>query len=188
MNTSGQRSGLLVLETSSRFRAGEPDATERHVDRVFDGDGNIRRRRGLHTPIFFDLSYNSLKGLDAAFGQDEDIEGDPCYVITGKTKATGVTMWISRKSKLIRQIRNDLITGQMKIPDLTDEQAKSVIESMGQTPTAEAIKRMKEQMNGMRAMMSPGTTWSSIQVQRKIVVNGALSKADFAPQAAPAGK
>jgi outer membrane lipoprotein-sorting protein len=139
-------------------------------------------------PIFFDLSYNSLKGLDAAFGQDADIEGDPCYVITGKTKATGVTMWISRKSKLIRQIRNDLITGQMKIPDLTDEQAKSVIESMGQTPTAEAIKRMKEQMNGMRAMMSPGTTWSSIQVQRKIVVNGALSKADFAPPAAPAGK
>ena len=59
---------------------------------------------------------------------------------------------------------------------------------MGQTPTPEAIKRTKEQMNGMRAMMSSGMTGSSIQVQRKIVVNAALSKADFAPQAAPAGK
>jgi outer membrane lipoprotein-sorting protein len=138
-------------------------------------------------PIFFNLNYNSLKGLDAAFGPDADIEGDPCYVISGKAKTSGVTMWISRKSKLIRQIRDDL-SGQMKIPDLTDEQAKSAIESMGQTPTAEAIKRMKEQMNSMRAMMGPGTTWTSIQVQRQIVVNAAMSKADFAPKSAPAAK
>jgi hypothetical protein len=70
---------------------------------------------------------------------------------------------------------------------MTDEQAKSVIQSMGQTPTAEAIKSMKEQMNAMRAMSS-GMTGSMIQVQQKIVVNAALSKADFAPQATPAGK
>jgi hypothetical protein len=137
-------------------------------------------------PIFFDLSYNSLKGLDAAFGQDADIEGDPCYVITGKTKTSGVTIWISRKSKLLRQIRNDL-SAPPKVPDMTDEQAKSVIQSMGQTPTAEAIKSMKEQMNAMRAMSS-GMTGTMIQIQRQIVVNAALSKADFAPQAAPAGK
>jgi hypothetical protein len=148
--------------------------------------------------IFFDLSFNSLKsfnglksftslkGLDAAFGPDADIEGDPCYVITGKTKTSGVTIWISRKSKLLRQIRNDL-SAPPKVPDMTDEQAKSVIQSMGQTPTAEAIKSMKEQMNAMRAMSS-GMTGTMIQIQRQIVVNAALSKADFAPQAAPAGK
>ena len=137
-------------------------------------------------PIFFGLSFNSLKVVDAAFGPDADIEGDPCYVITGKTKTSGVTIWISRKSKLLRQIRND-ISAPTKIPDMTDEQAKSVIQSMGQTPTAEAIKRAKEQMNAMRAMSS-GMTGSMIQVQQKIVVNAALSKADFAPQATPAGK
>jgi hypothetical protein len=76
--------------------------------------------------IFFDLSFNSLKGLDAAFEPDADIEGDPCYVITGKYKTTGVTMWISQKSTLIRQIRNDF-SAPTKIPDMTDEQAKSVI-------------------------------------------------------------
>jgi outer membrane lipoprotein-sorting protein len=144
--------------------------------------------------IFFGLSFNSFKYLKGAtYGQDADIEGDPCYVIT-ETEASGMTpngviqtMWISQKSKLLRQIKQE-ISGPMKVPEMSDEQTKQVLESMGQKPTAAAIKQMKAQMASARAMMNSGMSGSIIQVQRQIVVNAALSKADFQAQAAPANK
>ena len=138
--------------------------------------------------IFFALSNDSLKPFkDAAFKQDADVEGDPCYVITKKTGTTAVTMWISKKSKLLRQRRDDF-NGPMKIPEMTDEEAKKVLQSMGEMPTAAAIKRLNAQMANVRAMMASGMRGFDIEVHRQIVVNAALRKADFNPQPAPARK
>jgi outer membrane lipoprotein-sorting protein len=132
--------------------------------------------------IFFGLSYDTLKGLkDAAFAPDADVEGDPCYVISNKTATIGMTLWISKKSKLLRQIRYDY-KGPMKMPEVTDEEVRKVIESMGQKPTAEAIQRMKAQMANMQKMIRSGVTGFSLQLQRQIVVNPTLRKADFTPQ------
>lgn len=143
---------------------------------------------GTIPEIFFGLDNNRLKpGKDAAFKPDAEIENDPCYAIAEKTGAMGVTVWISKKSKLLRQIRDDF-SGPMKMPEMTDEETRKVIQSMGQTPTAEAIKNMKEQMVSMRAMMSSGMSGFSIQVQRQIVVNPTLHKADFTPHPSPASK
>jgi outer membrane lipoprotein-sorting protein len=138
--------------------------------------------------IFFALSNDSLKPFkDTAFRQDADVEGDPCYVITKKTGSTGVTMWISKKSKLLRQIKDDF-NGPMKIPEMTDEDARKDLQSMGKAPTAAAIKQLKEQMASMRTMMASGITGFSIEVHRQIVVNATFRKADFVPQAVPASK
>ncbi|MFI5351569.1 MAG: outer membrane lipoprotein carrier protein LolA [Candidatus Binatales bacterium] len=138
--------------------------------------------------IFFGLSSDSLKpAKDATFRQDADIEGDPCYVITTKTGAFGVTMWISKKSKLLRQIRDDF-NGPMKIPQMNDEDARKVLQSMGQMPTAAAIKRVKAQMASAQSMMSSRMTGFSIQVQGQIVVNATLRKADFTPRAVSESK
>ncbi len=143
---------------------------------------------GTIPEIFFGLSSDRLKAFkDAAFRQDADIEGDPCYVITGKIGTIEMTMWISRKSKLLRQIRDDF-NGPMKMPEATDEDVSKVLQSMGQKPTAAGIKQLKEQMASARAMMSSGITGFSIEVHRQIVVNATLHKADFTPQAAPARK
>jgi outer membrane lipoprotein-sorting protein len=131
--------------------------------------------------VFFSMGNDDLKRLkDAAFGPDAAIEGDPCYVITGNAAPIKATLWISRKSKLIRQMRTDL-SGPMKMPEITDQEASRVVELMGQKPTAEAIQRMKAQMASARTMMGSGITGFSIQVHRKIVVNPALRKADFTP-------
>ena len=138
--------------------------------------------------IFFGLSFNALKaGNDAAFKPDSDIEGDACYVIAEKTGTVGVTMWISKKSKLLRQIREDF-NGSTKMPEMTDEEARKVLESMGWATTAEAIKDTKAQMTSMRSMMSSGMSGFSIQVQRKIVLNATLHKADFTTHPSPASK
>jgi outer membrane lipoprotein-sorting protein len=138
--------------------------------------------------IFFGLSNNSLKpSKDAVFRQDADIEGDPCYVLTEKTGTIGVTMWISKKSKLLRQIRDDF-SGPMKIPEMTDEETRKALQSMGQTPTPAEIERMKAQMTNARNMMGSGMSGFSIQVQRQIVLNAPPVKADFTPQAPPARK
>lgn len=134
--------------------------------------------------VFFRLSTNGLKySNDAAFGPDAIIDGDPCYVITEKAGTIGTTMWISQRSKLLRQIRTD-VSGPVKIPEMTDEQTRETLRSMGQTPTPEGIKSMKAMMAASQAMMSSGMTTVSTQVQRKIVVNAALGKADFTPPAA----
>lgn len=138
--------------------------------------------------IFFGLGFNSLRlSKNAVFGQDADIDGDPCYVVVEKTGTTGSTLWISKRSKLLRQIKEDL-NGPMKVPEMTDQQAKEVLQSMGRTPTADAIKQMKAQMVIARDMMSSGMKGFFIQVQRQIIVDGPLRKADFTPPSAPASK
>ncbi len=137
--------------------------------------------------IFFGMSNGKLKLKDAAFAPDADIERDACFVITKKRAPIGVTLWISKKSKLLRQIRNDF-SGPMKMPEMTDEEVRKAVEAMGQKPTAEAIQRMKAQMATARTMMSSGITGFSIEIQRQIVVNAALRKADFTPQPSPASK
>jgi outer membrane lipoprotein-sorting protein len=130
--------------------------------------------------VFFSMQNDDLKRLkDVAFGPDADIEGDPCYVITGSRAPIKATLWISRKSKLIRQIRTDF-NGPMKMPEMTDAMAAKVIESMGQKPTPEAIQQMKAQMTSARTVMSSGVTGSSIEVHRQIVMNHPFGKADFA--------
>jgi len=96
-------------------------------------------------------------------------------------------MWISKKSKLVRQIRNDF-NGPMNFPKMTEEDAKKALQSMGQEPTAAAIDRMKAWMDSTRTMMNSGVTGFSIEVQRQIVVNATFRKADFIPQNAPASK
>jgi len=137
--------------------------------------------------IFFGLKGDSLRGFtDGTFGPDAEVQGDPCYVISVKTETIGETLWISKKSKLLRQERTD-INGAIKIPQMTDEDVKKALQSMGQTPTAEAIKQMKAQMAAMRAVTS-GATGFFIQTQRQIVLNASLHKADFTPPTVPASK
>ena len=57
--------------------------------------------------VFFGMRNDDLKRLkDVAFGQDADIEGDPCYVITGNAAPIKTTQWISRKSKADQADKN----------------------------------------------------------------------------------
>ncbi|HYB89687.1 MAG TPA: hypothetical protein VEC38_01450 [Candidatus Binataceae bacterium] len=138
--------------------------------------------------IFFRLNSNSLKrSKDAAFGPDAAIDGDPCYVITKKAGTIRTTMWISEKSKLIRQIRDDS-TGPTRMPEMTDNQLSEVLQSMGQKPTAEGIKSMRAMMAAQQAWMNVGATTVRIEAQRQVVVNATLRKADFATKIAPAEK
>lgn len=130
--------------------------------------------------VFFGMQNDDLKRLKyVAFGQDADIEGDPCYVITGNAAPIKATLWISRKSKLIRQIRTEF-KGPTKMPEMTDAMATKVIESMGQKPTPESIQRIKAQMASARTLMSSGLTGFSIEVHRQIVLNHVFDKDDFA--------
>ena len=130
--------------------------------------------------VFFSMRNDDLKRFkDVEFGQDADIEGDPCYVITGSAAQIKAILWISRKSKLIRQIRTDF-KGPMKMPELTDAIAAKVIESMGQRATPDAIQRVKAKLASARTVMNSGLTGFSVEVHRQIVMNHGFGKADFA--------
>jgi len=133
--------------------------------------------------IFFGLKPNTLAGLkDAALERDAVSNGEPCFVIVGKSVTGGETIWVSKKSKLILQIRDEF-KGAVKFPAFTDQQIKEVLQSMNQTPTPDAINRMKAQMTLARTIANSGIRGYTTQVYRQIVVNAKLSKADFAVKA-----
>ncbi len=108
--------------------------------RDFSGSGSCRRY---------------LRG--AAFGQDTMINAEPCFVTSEKSAAGGETIWVSKKSRLILQIRDEL-KGPMKLPEMTDQQIKEALQSMNEAPTPSAIERMKAQMALARTIASSGIT------------------------------
>jgi len=138
---------------------------------------------------FFALGHGPFKTLtDATLVRDEAIEGDQCYVISGRVaKQLGTTLWISKKSKLLRQMRHDY-HGPMEMPEITDEDVKKSLESMNREPTDEAVAAMKGQLESAQKMMSRGMTGFSIELHRDIKVNPPLSKTDFAPTIAIEGQ
>src|SRR5713226_4312124 len=92
---------------------------------------------------FFGLGQSPLKALsDATLGHEETIEGDPCYLVRGRVAKIGTTLWISKNSKLLRQIRHDY-EGPMEMPEMTDDDVRKALESMNREPTEEAVATMK---------------------------------------------
>jgi hypothetical protein len=131
---------------------------------------------------FFALDHSPLKTLSGAtLVRDESFEGDPCYVINGRAAhRIGVTVWISKKSGLVRQVQTDY-DGPMEMPEISDEEVKKVLESMNRDQTAEAVELMKEQLQSARKMMSRGLTGYSKEVHRGIKIDEPLPTAEFVP-------
>ncbi len=137
---------------------------------------------------FFGLGHGPLKALsDAVLGHEEAIEGDPCYLVSGRVAKIGTTLWISKTSKLLRQIRHDF-EGPMEMPKIKDDDLRKSLESMNREATDEAVATMKAQMESARKMMSQGMHGFSIEVHRDITVNPPLTPADFAHTVAIEGK
>jgi hypothetical protein len=137
---------------------------------------------------FFGLGHSPLKALSAAtLGHEETIEGDPCYLVSGRVAKLGITLWISKNSKLLRQIRHDF-EGPMEMPKIRDDDLRKSLESMNREATDEAVATMKAQMESARKIMSRGMHGFSIEVHRDITVNPPLAQADFAPTVEIEGK
>ncbi len=74
----------------------------------------------------------------------EEIEGEPCYVLKGRLKNMVVTYWISVDNFYIRQynFRSHNPNGQEKAVEFTENEAKAILRSRGVEPTRERIEKI----------------------------------------------
>jgi outer membrane lipoprotein-sorting protein len=138
--------------------------------------------------VFFDLEANGIKAAEnPVLSGEEAIEGDDCYVVKMHREHLDQTFWISKASKLIRQERMDMSGNFGPTEELTDADAKKVLESMGRKATDEAIQQLRKQMAQMQEMMKTAgpQSHSSIETHREIKTNDPMSAVDFREK--PAG-
>jgi hypothetical protein len=90
--------------------------------------------------IFFDLAANSIASIskDAVMTGAELIDAEDCYVVKAHSGNSDYTYWISRNSKLIVQAMRVSSTMTAPHEEMTDSDARKVLESMGQKVTDEA--------------------------------------------------
>jgi outer membrane lipoprotein-sorting protein len=132
--------------------------------------------------VFFDLDPSPFKHLtDIRVKQDEAIEGDVCYVINGRTTTQlTTTLWISKKSKLLRQQRHDFGGSADSVAAISNDDIKKALEAMNKEPTDDAVASMRAQLESAQ-LMTKDMTGFSIEIQRHIAVNPPLREADFTP-------
>ncbi|MHC4476351.1 MAG: HEAT repeat domain-containing protein, partial [Planctomycetota bacterium] len=137
------------------------------------GAGNI-------PAVFLDTSSNELRQLRRLRQHDdEEIEGEQCYVISGKRFDNTITFWISRKDFLIRQ-RREVSKGAGKpvvIP--SKEHLKEGLELAGEEVDIEVMRRMQESMKATLSNMPDITT---TEIHRNIIVDQPIPKERFVPQ------
>ena len=131
--------------------------------------------------IFFDLPGNSITAMEnAALIGQESIEGDDCYVVKSHSDKLDRTIWISRTSKLIRQVRTDS-SGNFELPEINFADMTRALEATGQKATDEAVQAMIDMMASQaklqKTMGAPSI--SMIETHLQIQTEMPMSPVDF---------
>lgn len=123
--------------------------------------------------------YSSFKNCKLV--KEEKIEGEECYLLECENKNLLMNIWISKKRSLFIQIQN--IIGKKDLAskiDLTDDQIKQSLKSMGQEPTKENIAKMRNTMK-MAKEMTKSIKGSMTETYKNIIINQEYPKKDFKP-------
>ena len=130
-------------------------------------------------PQIFFKGQSSLLSLfqDAMREDDETLDAEPCYVVTGNMMGVKVLLWINKNTFLIKQ-KQQVLGEDLEIPEMTDAKMEEGLKQLGSNPTDEQKARMKEAMKNMKAMSSQikGTITESYD---DIEINQPMTKADF---------
>ena len=132
-------------------------------------------------PFFFDEQSAILRVLPVNILNEEQIDGDRCYVISGRL--TGITMnfWISKESFLIRQTKQ-IFDGELKFPEmeLSDTELKEGLEAMGEEVTEQKIEELKKTMEKAKKQI-PNLKGTITEIHRDIKINQQIEVVEFVP-------
>jgi uncharacterized protein YneF (UPF0154 family) len=187
VNSQGTEDGAVWSAGEGNFlwvsRDGKPKKQKDRNTALAMAAGDSFEVAGTIPSIFYDEGANVLRVLGTpAMMADEKIDGDDCYVISGTLGNRKTLLWISRKTFLIRQIRD--ILGQKpdnRSPAISDDMIKEMLKLRGQKPTAEAISRMKKDMQSA-SKISDGMKGTMTQTYRNIAVNGPIVRGHYKPK------
>ena len=104
-------------------------------------------------PVFFQHKTNELQSLgNLVLLPEEKIGDESCYVLSGELAGQKLILWIT-KDYWLKQKRM-VLGGEMKMPEMTDEDLKKALSMTGQATTPEAIANMKTMIKSAQAMSS----------------------------------
>lgn len=123
--------------------------------------------------FFFNDKQNFLNSLESlALGNDDSVDGSDCYVLTGTLRGLKMNLWIDKSTFLIRQ-RQQILGGEVKMPEMSDKDVDAALKQMGGGATPEKRAQMKKMMRGVQAMSSKMNgkiteTYRNVQTNQKI--------------------
>jgi len=129
---------------------------------------------------------NQLQGLtNLVLLPEEKIGDDSCYVLSGEKSGQKLIYWIT-KDYLLKQ-KKMVLGGEMKIPDISDEDLKKTLSQIGEATTPEAIANMRTTMKTMQAASSK-IKGSITEKYETFQANPVLTKESFENASDAAGK
>jgi hypothetical protein len=137
-------------------------------------------------PVFFQHKTSQLQGLaNLVLLPEEKIGDDSCYVLSGEMNGQKLIFWIT-KDYVLKQ-KKMVLGGEMKIPEMSDEDVKKALSATGQATTPEAIANMKTMMKSMQAASSK-MKGSITEKYETFQANPVLTKESFENASDAAGK
>jgi beta-lactamase regulating signal transducer with metallopeptidase domain len=146
-------------------------------------------------PLFFDTGAPTIKVLQGlSQKEDEKIEGEDCYVISGKLANIVITYWISKQTFLIRQSQQRF--GQSKekfefpempqMAEISDDDMRQALKAAGQEATPEAIasaKQLAKEAPKHAFKITSAIKGTITEIHRDVVVDQPIPKEEFVPKA-----
>ncbi|MHC4124512.1 MAG: hypothetical protein ACYSSI_13130 [Planctomycetota bacterium] len=150
-------------------------------DHFFLGGGPWGSSETIPT-IFYNRFNNTLKALEGLVKEEDDtVENELCYVISGLRYNKTVRLWVSKERLLILKRENELnFEGRMYIHIRDKWQIKRILKAMGEEITPEAIELMQERVKEGFAKKKI-TKGLIIEIQRNIIVNEPVSNEELQP-------
>ncbi len=132
--------------------------------------------------LFFNMPWGNIKSMQGLSQTGEEkIDGDDCYIISGKLANMKHKLWISKQTFLIRQKQHIFNGEEIKPPSLSDEDIKTSLKAMGKDTNPEEIAKMRETMQSANRMASKIKAGSTTEIYLDIKIDEAIPKEKFAP-------
>lgn len=111
-----------------------------------------------------------------------NVDGEECWVLTGPSMVSSKeVLWISTKDHLLRKYERSLTPPAQDTvpPEISDEQLKKAMESLGQEMTEDSVEKMRAMMKRSRDMLAQAKLQGVSTEQHTGLGSPELSAEDF---------
>lgn len=178
-NYSGDKTGCIWSDGNGYYGM---QYGKRKTYRIFySGAGPWSSTETVPT-IFYNRHNNTLKAIKGLVKEEDDtVEGQLCYVISGLRHNKVVRLWISRERLLILK-RESEINFESQTPINNNWQNKNILKALGKEVTPEAMELIQKRREDGFAKKEI-TKGLVVEIQRNIIVDEPISKDELEPSA-----
>ncbi len=176
-NYSGDKTGCIWSNANGYY--GITHGKKKTYRSLFSGAGPWGSSATVPT-VFYDRHDNTLKALQGIVKEEDDtIEGQLCYVISGLRYNKAVKLWISKEQLLILK-RESEINFESQTPINDNWQNREILKVMGEEVAPETIELIQNRREDGFAKKKT-TKGLVIEIQRNIIVDEPISKDELEP-------